>query len=153
MVRPIPEGYSTATPYLTISGAAQALEFYTRAFGAEELLRMVSPDGRVGHAEIRIGDSRIMMSDEYPEMGGHGPAHFGGTPVAVLLYVEDVDAVVERAVAAGATLAQPVADHFYGDRMGTITDPFGHKWHIATHIEDVPPDELRRRAEEMFGGA
>ncbi|MFA7431280.1 MAG: VOC family protein [Rhodospirillaceae bacterium] len=150
MVHPIPEGYTTVTPYLTISGAAKAIEFYKQAFGAEELMRMESPDGRIGHAEIRIGDSRIMMSDEWPEMDAQGPAHYGGTPIAVLLYVEDVDAVVERALTAGATVLQPVTDHFYGDRMGTIRDPFGHKWHIGTHIEDVPPDEMKKRAEAMF---
>lgn len=150
MAAPIPEGYSAVTPYLTIAGAAQAIDFYKQALGAEELLRMTSPDGRIGHAEVRIGDSRIMLSDEYPDMGCRAPDRAAGSPVSIMLYVEDVDTVVARAVAAGATVQRPVADMFYGDRMGTIIDPFGHRWHIGTHIEDVPPDELERRAQDAM---
>lgn len=150
MVAPIPEGYASVTPYMTISGAAQAIDFYKQAFGAEELMRMTGPDGRIGHAEIRIGDSRIMVSDEYPDMGCRAPDRATGTPVAIMLYVDNVDAVVDRAVAAGATAERPVADMFYGDRMGTIIDPFGHRWHVGTHIEDVSPDELERRAQEAM---
>lgn len=151
--KPIPEGYHTLTPYLTIRNAAAALDFYKRAFGAEEAFRIASPDGKVGHAEIRIGDSAIMLSDEFPEMGASSPESIGGSPVMLHLYVEDVDALVDRAVQAGGKLERPVADQFYGDRGGMITDPFGHKWWIATHVEDVPPDELERRSKAAFGGA
>ena len=152
-VNPIPEGYHTLTPYLTIRNAAAALDFYKRAFGADEIFRIASPDGKVGHAEIRIGDSAIMLSDEFPEMGAQSPLAMGGSPVMLHLYVEDVDALVDRAVKAGGKLERPVADQFYGDRGGMITDPFGHKWWIATHVEDVPPDELERRSKAAFGGA
>ena len=152
-VKPIPEGYHTLTPYLTIKNAAEALDFYKRAFGADETFRIASPDGKIGHAEIRIGDSAIMLSDEFPEMGARGPESIGGSPVMLHLYVENVDALVDRAVQAGGKLERPVADQFYGDRGGMITDPFGHKWWIATHVEDVPPDELERRSKAAFGGA
>jgi len=152
-VEPVPEGYHTLTPYLTIRNAAAALDFYKRAFGAEETFRVASPDGKIGHAEIRIGDSAIMLSDEFPEMGAQGPETIGGSPVMLHLYVENVDALVERAVQAGGKLERPVANQFYGDRGGMITDPFGHKWWIATHVEDVPPDELERRSKEAFGGS
>ena len=145
-VKPVPEGYHTATPYLIIKGAAAALEFYKKAFGATELLRMPKPDGRVGHAEIRIGDSIIMLADEFPEIGARSPESYGGSPVTLMLYVEDVDAVFNRAVAAGAKVDRPVANQFYGDRTGGIIDPFGHKWYLATHVEDVSPEELLRRA-------
>ena len=145
-VRPIPEGYHTATPYLIVKGAASAIEFYKKAFGATELLRMVQADGRVGHAEIKIGDSPIMLADEFPEMGARGPQSLGGSPVSILLYVEDVDALFSRAVAAGAKVLRPVQDQFYGDRSGGVTDPFGHLWYIATHKEDVSPEELKKRA-------
>ncbi|HZW21206.1 VOC family protein [Noviherbaspirillum sp.] len=152
-VKPVPEGYHTLTPYLTIRNAAAALDFYKRAFGAEETFRVASPDGKVGHAEIRIGDSAIMLSDEFPEMGAQSPETIGGSPVMLHLYVENVDALVDQAVQAGGKLERPVADQFYGDRGGMITDPFGHKWWIATHVEDVPPDELERRSKEAFGGS
>ena len=152
-VKPIPEGYHTATPYLTIRNAAQALDFYKLAFGATEVMRMTSPDGRVGHAEIRIGDSAIMLSDEFPDMDARSPQMIGGSPVMIHLYVEDADALVKRAVDAGATLQRPVEDQFYGDRAGKLADPFGHVWWIATHVEDVPPQEIEKRAAAMFGSA
>jgi PhnB protein len=145
-VKPIPEGYHTATPYLIIKGAAKALEFYEKAFGAKETMRMSQADGRIGHAEIKIGDSPIMLSDEFPEMGARSPQSLGGSPVSILLYVADVDAIFAQAVAAGATVQRPVADQFYGDRTGGVTDPFGHVWYIATHKEDVSPDDLKKRA-------
>ena len=148
--KPIPDGYRTATPYLIVKGAADAIEFYKRAFGATELLRMADPKGRVGHAEIRIGDSVIMLADEYPEMGHRGPRSLGGSSVSILLYLEDVDAVFERALKAGARAQRPVQNQFYGDRSGTLEDPFGHVWTIATHVEDVPPEELKRRAEAVM---
>ena len=145
--KPIPDGYRTATPYLIIKGAAEAIEFYKRAFGAAELLRMADPQGRVGHAEIKIGDSVIMLADEHPAMGYRGPRSLGGSSVSILLYLEDVDAVFERALEAGAKAQRPVANQFYGDRTGTLEDPFGQVWTVATHVEDVPPEEMRRRAE------
>jgi PhnB protein len=151
--KPIPEGYRTATPYLIIKGAAEAIEFYKRAFGATEMLRMADPQGRVGHAEIRIGDSVMMLADEHPAMGYRGPRALGGSSVSILLYLEDVDAVFERAVRAGAKALRPVANQFYGDRSGTLEDPFGHVWTIATHVEDVPPEEMRRRAEAAMKSA
>ena len=144
--KPIPEGYHTATPYLIIKDAASAIEFYKKAFGATELMRMADPSGKIGHAEIRIGNSPIMLADEVPGMGYRSPQSLGGSPVSILLYVEDVDAVFSQAVAAGAKVERPVQDQFYGDRSGGVTDPFGHVWHIATHIEDVAPEELRKRA-------
>lgn len=145
-VKPIPEGYHTVTPYLIVRNAARAIEFYKKAFGATELMRMAEPSGRIGHAEIRIGDSPIMLADEVPEMGFRSPESFGGSPVSILLYVEEVDAVFNQAVAAGAKVQRPVADQFYGDRTGGVTDPFGHIWYIATHKEDVSPEEMRKRA-------
>jgi len=146
-VKPVPPGYHTATPYLIVKGAIKALDFYKRAFGAVELFCMDAPDGRVGHAEIRIGNSPIMLADEYPEIGAKSPETLGGSPVSILLYVEDVDAVFNRAVAAGAKVLRPVTNQFYGDRTGGVMDPFGHSWHISTHVEDVPADELQRRAQ------
>jgi PhnB protein len=151
--RPIPEGYHTATPYLIVKGAAGAIEFYKKAFGATELLRMAQPDGKIGHAEIKIGDSPIMLADEFPEMGARSPQSLGGSPVSILLYVEDVDRVFNQAVAAGAKVARPVKDEFYGDRIGGVTDPFGHQWYIATHKEDVAPEELKKRAAAAHGGS
>jgi PhnB protein len=145
--KPIPDGYHTATPYLIVNGAAEAIEFYKRAFGATELLRMTDPQGRIGHAEIRIGDSVIMLADEHPGMGYRGPRSMGGSSVSILLYVDDVDTIFGRAVSAGATVQRPIANQFYGDRSGKLEDPFGHVWSIATHVEDVPPEEMRRRAE------
>lgn len=151
--KPIPDGYRTATPYLIIKGAADAIEFYKRAFGATELLRMADPQGRVGHAEIKIGDSVIMLADEHPAMGYRGPRSLGGSSVSILLYLEDVDGVFERAVKAGAKAQRPVADQFYGDRSGTLEDPFGHVWTVATHVEDVSPEEMQRRAEAAMKSA
>lgn len=145
-VKPIPDGYNSVIPYLHVKGAAQAIEFYKSVFGAMEKLRMPDPAGRIVHAELKIGDSMIMLSDEFPKMGALGPQSVGGTPVTLHLYVESVDAVVQKAVAAGATLDRPVKDQFYGDRSGSLTDPFGHKWHVATHVEDVAPEELATRA-------
>ena len=148
-VKPIPKGYHHVTPYLIIDGAARALDYYTRVFGATERMRMPGPEGKIGHAEISIGDSMIMLADEHPEMGARAPRAFGGTAVSLMLYVNDVDATVKTAVAEGAKVLQPVEDKFYGDRMGSIEDPFGHHWHIGTHKEDVPPEELKRRAAAM----
>jgi len=145
--KPIPEGYRTATPYLIVKGAADAIEFYKRAFDATEMLRMADPQGRVGHAEIKIGDSVIMLADEHPDMGYRGPRSLGGSSVSILLYLEDVDEVFARAVKAGAKPLRAVTNQFYGDRSGTLEDPFGHLWTVATHVEDVSPEELERRAE------
>lgn len=145
-VKPIPEGYHSVTPYLIVKDAARAIEFYKKAFGATELLRFPDPSGKVGHAEIKIGDSPIMMADEFPEMGARSPQSFGGSPVLIHLYVEDVDARVRQAVAAGAKLVRPVEDQFYGDRSGGVEDPFGYVWYLATHKEDLTPEEMRRRA-------
>jgi PhnB protein len=147
-VKPIPEGYHAVTPYLSVRGAARAIEFYKQAFGAAEIMRMPGPEGKLGHAEIRIGDSRVMLSDEYPPLAFLSPESRGGTTVHIHLYVKDVDAVAEKALAAGGKLLRPVADQFYGDRTGSIEDPFGHIWHLATHTEDLSPAEMRRRAEE-----
>ena len=152
-VKPIPEGYHTVTPYLIVNDAARALEFYRQAFGATETYRMTDKSGRVGHAEIKIGDSHIMLADEHPEIGARSPQSFGGSPISLLIYVEDVDALVSQAVQAGAKLTRPVADQFYGDRTGGVEDPFGHVWYIATHVEDVAPEELERRAAAQHGGA
>jgi PhnB protein len=149
-VKKIPDGYTAVTPYLTIKGAAKAVEFYKKAFGAEEVLRMDMPDGKIAHAEISIGGARIMLHDEAPDWNALSPQTIGDSGSSVMLYVNDVDAVVKRAADAGATVTMPVADQFYGDRCGNIKDPFGHKWSIATHIEDVEPDEIRRRAAKMF---
>jgi PhnB protein len=143
-VKPIPEGYHTVTPYLIIKGAAEALEFYKKAFGATELFRMDQPDGKIGHAEIKIGDSPIMLCDERLEMNHAGPKTLGGSPVSILLYVDDVDAVFNRAINAGAEQQVPVIDKFYGDRSGSVVDPFGHVWHIATHKKDVALDEMEK---------
>ncbi len=143
--KPIPDGYHSATPYLIIDGAGRAIEFYKRAFGAKELMRIPAPGDRVGHAEIKIGNSVIMLADEHPEMDARSPSHFGGTPVSLLLYVTDVDRQFKQAIAAGGTEVRPVSDQFYGDRAGTLKDPFGHSWHIHTHTEDVSPAELNRR--------
>jgi PhnB protein len=147
MAKAIPDGYHTVTPYLIVKGAAQALDFYKNAFGATELFRMDAPGGRIGHAEIKIGDSVMMLADESPEMGYRGPRSLGGAAVSTMLYVEDVDDRFNRAVAAGAKVQRPLANQFYGDRSGTLEDPFGHVWTIATHVEDVPPDEIQRRME------
>jgi PhnB protein len=148
-VEAIPSAYPGVTSYLIVDGAARAIDFYTEAFGAVETERISGPDGRVGHAELRINGAPVMLADEHPQMGAVGPRAVGGTPVSLMFYVEDVDAVLDRAVAAGATVRRPVEDRFYGDRSGMIEDPFGHVWTIATHIEDVPADEMRRRAAEF----
>jgi len=145
-VKPIPDGYHSVTPYLIIKGATEAIEYYKRAFGAVELMRMPAPGGKIGHAEIKIGDSPIMLADEFAEMGYKSPQTLGGSPVSIMIYLDDVDAVFERAIAAGGKEQRPVKDQFYGDRMGTLEDPFGHVWHIATHKEDVPAEEMERRA-------
>jgi PhnB protein len=149
-VSPVPAGYHTVTPYLIINGAARAIEFYKQAFGATEVLRLASPDGKVGHAEVLIGDSHVMLADEFPEMGAKSPQSIGGTPVGLCIYVRNVDAVFAQAVAAGGKVERPLADQFYGDRSATLIDPFGHKWTIATHIEDVPQEEVERRFAEMM---
>jgi PhnB protein len=147
-VKPVPEGYHTVTPYLIVRGAARALEFYKRALGALELFRFPMPDGKLGHAEMQIGDSRIMLADEHPEMGYKSPQAYGGSSVSIVLYVEDVDARFAAAVEAGAKSIRAVADQFYGDRSGTLVDPFGHVWTLSTHKEDVSSEELQRRAAE-----
>ena len=145
-VKPIPDGYHSITPYLIVADGAGAIAFYQQAFEAKVRMRLPRPDGRIAHAELRIGDSLIMLADEAPQMGALAPSTVGGTPVSLHLYIEDVDAVVARAVAAGGKLRHPVEDKFYGDRLGTIEDPFGHRWHISTHIEEVAPEEIGRRA-------
>jgi PhnB protein len=149
--KPIPDGYHTVTPYLIIANAAKAIEFYKEAFGASECMRLETPEGQIMHAEIKIGDSPIMLCDESPKCNAFGPKSIGGTSVSIMLYLEDVDAVVNRALAAGAELLMPVADQFWGDRCGTVADPFGHKWTVATHREDVSPEEIGRRAKALFG--
>jgi PhnB protein len=145
-VKPIPEGYHSVTPYLIFKGASDAIEFYKNALGASEVMRLDDPSGRIHHAEIKIGDSRIMLADEHPELQALSPKTVGGSPVSMHVYVADVDAAVERAVRAGAKLVRPVADQFYGDRTGGMEDPFGYRWFIATHKEDLTMDEIRRRA-------
>ena len=145
-VKPIPDGYHSVTPYLCVNGAAQAIEFYKKAFLATERMRIAQPDGRVGHAELQVGDSVIMLSDEFPEMGARSPQSLGGSPVSIHLYVEDADAIFSQAIAAGAKVKRPIADQFYGDRLGGVEDPFGHTWWISTHKEDLSPQEIERRA-------
>ncbi|MFN7994496.1 MAG: VOC family protein, partial [Bryobacteraceae bacterium] len=151
-VKPIPDGFEGATPYLAIQGAADAIEFYKRAFGATETMRIQEPGGRIGHAELKIGKANIMLSDEYPEMGVRGPHTLGGSAVTIHLYVEDVDALAAKAIAAGAQVLRPVADQFYGDRGGKFEDPYGHLWYFATHTEDVSPEEMQRRAKSAGRG-
>jgi PhnB protein len=150
-IAPIPSDRPRLGPYITVDDAAAAIDFYTRAFGAVEESRMAEESGRVGHAELRIGDAVLMLSDEYPEYGARAPRSIGGSPVMLHLYVEDADAVVAAAAAAGATIEEPVADQFYGDRGGKLTDPFGHRWWIASRVEEVPEAEVRRRAAELYG--
>ncbi len=151
-VQPIPEGYPQVTPYLCVDGAAAAIDFYGAVFGATERMRMPGPDGRIGHAELQLGDSVIMLADESPEIGFRSPKAIGGSPVTLSVYADDVDAVVARAEQAGATVLRPVEDQFYGDRSGEFEDPFGHRWSVATHVEDVSPEEMGRRAAEAMGG-
>jgi len=150
-VKPIPDGYRTLTPYLVITGAARAIEFYRQVFGATETARFEDPSGRIGHAEIRIGDSALMLSDEYPEMGFKSPQTLGGTAVFTMVYLPDVDACYKRALDAGAKELRPLRDEFYGDRTGSFVDPFGHMWTVATHIEDVSREEMKRRMEKLAG--
>jgi PhnB protein len=147
-VSAIPEGYPRLSPYLIVDGAGAAIDFYVSVLGATERVRMDQPDGKVGHAELQLGDSVLMLADEFPEMDNRGPKSVGGTPVMMSLYVEDVDAVFKKAIGAGAKERQPVENQFYGDRSGQFEDPFGHRWSIATHVEDVPADEMERRAAE-----
>jgi PhnB protein len=151
-VKPIPDGYPRVSAYLIIDGASDAIDFYKDVFGASERMRIGAPGGKVGHAELAIGNSVIMLADEYPEMDAVGPKTVGGTPVTMSVYVENVDATFDRAVKAGAKAQRPVENQFYGDRSGQFLDPFGHKWHVASHIEDVPPDEMAKRAAEATGG-
>jgi len=151
-VKPIPEGYHSVTPYLIVRGAAAAIDYYTKAFGAKELFRFPAPDGKIGHAEIKIGDAPIMIADEYPDMGYNGPQSLGGSPVSLMIYVEDVDTVFNRAVESGGTVKEALQDKFYGDRIGTVVDPFGHIWHVATHKEDVSMEEMERRAKAAHAG-
>jgi PhnB protein len=148
-VKAIPDGYHSITPYLIVRGAAKAIDYYKEVFGATELMRMPDPSGKIGHAELKIGDSFIMLADEFPDMGYLSPEGRGGTPVSLMLYVPNVDATVEKAVEAGAKMVKAVADQFYGDRNGTLTDPFGHVWTISTHKEDVSPEEMKRRMAAM----
>ncbi len=152
-VKPIPEGYHALTPYLTVRGGPKALEFYKQAFGAEELYRMEGAPGKIGHAEMRIRDSIFMLSDEHEQWGNRSPQSLGGTATTLLLYVENVDEVFDRAVKAGAKAVRPVEDQFYGDRSGLLEDPFGHAWMVASHVEDVPPEEMDRRMREMMSQA
>jgi PhnB protein len=147
-VKPIPDGYHSVTPYLIVNDAAAAIEFYKKALGATEVMRMPSPNGKIMHAEVQFGDSRVMLADECKEMGAHCPATIGGSPVTIMLYVENVDKTFDKAIAEGAKVVRAVADQFYGDRSGGFEDPFGHKWFVATHIEDVPPEEMGKRAME-----
>jgi len=148
-VRPVPAGYSAVTPYLALRGAAQAIEFYKKAFGAKEIMRMPGPEGKIGHAEVQIGDARVMLADEFEAMGFLGPQTRGGSTVQLYLYVKDVDATFARAIAAGAKLVRAVEDQFYGDRSGSIEDPFGHLWHVSTRKEELTMAEVKRRAEKM----
>ena len=148
MVNPIPEGYPRVTPYLVVDGAADAIDFYTSVLGATERMRMGGEGGKVGHAELEIGDSVVMLADEHPEVDARGPRSVGGTPVTLHVYVDDVDRIFERAIEAGAKALRPVETEFYGDRLGSFEDPFGHQWSVATHVEDVSPEEMSKRAAE-----
>jgi PhnB protein len=151
-VKPIPEGYPRVSPYLVVDGAQKAIEFYTTVLGFTERMRMPGPDGRIGHAELELDGSVVMLADEFPEVGAKAPSAFGGSPVSLTVYVEDVDATFERAAEAGATVVRPLENQFYGDRSATFDDPFGHRWTINTHVEDVSPEEMGRRAAEMGQG-
>jgi PhnB protein len=151
-VDPIPDGYQRVTPYLHVDGAEAAIDFYTRVLGAKERMRMPAPQGKIGHAELELGDAVIMLADEFPEMNVQGPKTVGGTAVTLHVYVEDVDRTFEDALNAGATSVRDVEDQFYGDRNGQFQDPFGHRWSIASHVEDVPPEEMEKRMAEMSAG-
>ena len=152
-VKAVPEGYHTVTPYLILKNAGEAIEFYKKAFGATEVYRLDAPGGMVAHAEVKIGDSHVMLSDEWPDFDAFGPATRGGTTVSLVIYVEDCDARFDRAVAAGGTAVRPMTDHFHGDRMGTLKDPFGHQWSIGKHLEDVSPEEMKRRMDEWMAAS
>jgi PhnB protein len=149
-VKPIPDGYPRVSAYLCVDGASAAIDFYKTVFGAAERMRMPAPDGKVGHAELQFGDSVVMIADEFPEMGIRGPRAIGGSPVTISVYVEDVDAVYNKAIAGGAKTIRPVENQFYGDRSGQFEDPFGHRWNVATHVEDVSPEEMGRRAAQAM---
>lgn len=151
-VKPIPDSYPRVIPYLHVDGASAAIEFYGTVLGTTEEVRMPRPDGGIGHAELRLGDAMIMLADETPAIGALGPKSVGGTPVTISVYVQDVDAAFERAVQQGATPLRPVEDQFYGDRSGSFEDPFGHRWSISSHVEDVAPEEMARRARQVMGG-
>ncbi len=151
-VNPIPEGYPQVSPYLCVDGAEAAIGFYVHVFGATERVRMPAPGGKVGHAEVQIGDSIVMLADEFPDMAQRSPKALGGTPVTFNVYVGDVDSVFDRALAAGATVVRPVENQFYGDRSGQFEDPFGHRWNVASHVEDVSPEEMERRSSELMNG-
>jgi PhnB protein len=152
-VKPIPDGYHTVTPYLAVEDAAAAIDYYKKVFGATERVRMDAPDGKIGHAELEIGDSLVMLADALPQFSTRPPTEVGATTASIFLYVEDVDAVVKGAVDAGATVVMEVADQFWGDRFGTVQDPFGHQWSVATHVEDVPPEEIEERAKAAMAAA
>ena len=149
---PVPDGYHSVTPYILVDGAAAAIEFYGRAFGAVEVLRMPAGPDKIAHAEVKIGDSHVMLSDEWPDMDLLGPNRRGGATASLMIYLPDVDAAFERALAAGARQERPVEDQFWGDRMGTVVDPFGHRWTLATHIEDVSEEEMQRRMHQTMPG-
>lgn len=151
-VQPIPEGYPQVMPYLSIQGASEAIDFYSKVFGFTEIVRMGGPDGKVGHAELKLGESVIMLSDEMPDMGNKSPKTIGGSPVTIALYIEDVDSVYKRAIDAGAKEVSPLENQFYGDRSGQFEDPFGHRWNVSSHIEDVSPEEMEKRMNEMMQG-
>ena len=148
--QPVPEGYHTLTPYLAVDDATAAIEFYKRAFGAKERVRMHGPDGMIAHAELEIGDSKVMLADPFPQASTRPPKELGGTSVGVFVYVENVDEVFQQAVDAGATATMEPDDQFWGDRFGSVTDPFGHSWQISTHVEDVPPEEMEKRSKEWM---
>ncbi|MHB9863241.1 VOC family protein [Streptomyces sp. YIM S03343] len=149
-VKPVPEGYPRVTPYICVDGAAAAIDFYVSVLGARERMRMEAPGGKIGHAELELGDSVVMLSDEFPDMGFRGPKSVGGTPVTLYVYVHDADAVFTEALAKGAAELEAVKTQFYGDRTGRFEDPFGHRWNVATHVEDVPPEEMEKRAKEAM---
>lgn len=151
VVSAVPKGYNTVTPYLIVNNANDAIEFYKKIFNAKEVLRMKQPEGQIRHAELKIGDAKIMLADEHLSMGIRSPLSVGGTAVTILVYVKDVDSTIDRAMASGGRIIRPIENMFYGDRVGTIEDPFGHRWHVSTHIEDVTPAQMKKRAAEVFG--